>query len=332
MANACNTESGTVNIVNLPKLSEISHGEYLIVESDPGGTHILDYKDFIVGLDNVAFKYPFLQLQDENAVVGGLSSSWDSTHTTVLENSGQWSAFDSSQYNLACWDSTCTTVSANSANWDAVFNWGNHSHFGYLTRMDEVDPTVGVHIKLITTQNISRWNAVADQTGIAGCATPNDNVVTDVNRDVACIRNLTVTGEIRAGGDVIAFDQGNAGSTGTTTNTVAQTEFQFTAGSAIPCVSYSNIVGVFSDTANYFDVFPPAGYSMTNFRAFICSISYINFAGAVNNDDHMRCRWRLWHSGGVATSQSSADRIRVWVQNTEQRSIPQGNYMAVWKL
>ena len=94
--------------------------------------------------------------------------------------------------------------------------------------------------------------------------------------------------------------------------------FQITTGT-VNTYSYTNIVGGFSDAANYFDVFPPAGYTMSNLMAFIPSIAYIYFAGGVNADDALRC---IWYNLG--------DRIRVYVQNTEQRANPGANYLAVW--
>ena len=84
--------------------------------------------------------------------------------------------------------------------------------------------------------------------------------------------------------------------------------------------SFTNIVGSFSDAANYFDVFPPSGYTMDNLIGFIPSIGYIYFAGGVNADDAMRCVHSVL-----------SDRIRVYVQNTEQRSNPGANYLAIWR-
>ena len=83
--------------------------------------------------------------------------------------------------------------------------------------------------------------------------------------------------------------------------------------------SYTNQVGSFNNNANYFDVFPPGGKTMSNLVAFIPSIAVIHYAGDVNRDDSMRCTW-----------EAQADRIRVWVQNTEQRSNPAANYLAIW--
>jgi hypothetical protein len=82
---------------------------------------------------------------------------------------------------------------------------------------------------------------------------------------------------------------------------------------------FSNSTSGFNNNANYFDVFPPAGKTMSNLVAFIPSIAVIHFAGNVNFDDSMRCTWTNF-----------GDRIRVWVQNTEQRSAPAANYLALW--
>jgi hypothetical protein len=60
---------------------------------------------------------------------------------------------------------------------------------------------------------------------------------------------------------------------------------------------------------------------MSDLVAFIPSIRRIYFAGGVNGDDALRCE----HS-------ELSDRIRVYVQNTEQRYYPYANWLAVWRL
>jgi hypothetical protein len=75
-----------------------------------------------------------------------------------------------------------------------------------------------------------------------------------------------------------------------------------------------------SDTENFFDVFPPSGKTMANLIGFLASISQIQFNGDVDNNDTLRCKFQPF--GG--------DRMRVWVSNSEQRSAPQGNYLAIW--
>ena len=94
-------------------------------------------------------------------------------------------------------------------------------------------------------------------------------------------------------------------------------------------VGYSNNVGTYVSTTNYFDVFPPAGYVIANTVAFVPSISQIHFAGVVNADDSLRCEW-AYHNGTAIIASSSADRIRVWVQDTEQRATPVGNWFGIW--
>ena len=97
-------------------------------------------------------------------------------------------------------------------------------------------------------------------------------------------------------------------------------QYTFTYGNTVYSIAgYTNQVGSWNNGANYFDVFPPSGKTMTELVAFIPSIAVIHYAGGVNGDDSMRCTWA-----------NLGDRIRVWVQNTEQRSTPAGNYLAVW--
>jgi hypothetical protein len=97
-------------------------------------------------------------------------------------------------------------------------------------------------------------------------------------------------------------------------------QYTFTYGNTIySTAGFTNQVGSWNNGANFFDVFPPSGKSMGNLIAFIPSIAVIHYAGGVNGDDSMRCTWS-----------NLGDRIRVYVQNTEQRSTPAANYMAIW--
>jgi hypothetical protein len=83
---------------------------------------------------------------------------------------------------------------------------------------------------------------------------------------------------------------------------------------------FTNQVGSWNFNRNHFDVFPPSGYSMGSLLAFIPSIAVIHYAGGVNGDDSMVCTWS-----------NLGDRIRVYVQNTEQRSTPAANWLAIWR-
>jgi Collagen triple helix repeat (20 copies) len=91
-----------------------------------------------------------------------------------------------------------------------------------------------------------------------------------------------------------------------------------TYASAVNCIGFTNAFS-WDDSSNYFDVFPPSGKTMSNLTGFMASLSKIYFAGNVNNDDALRTQWSVL-----------SDRVRVWVQNTEQRATPAGNYIAVW--
>lgn len=82
---------------------------------------------------------------------------------------------------------------------------------------------------------------------------------------------------------------------------------------------YTNQVGSFNNGANFFDVYPPGGKIMANLVAFMPSIAVIHYAGGVDGNDSLRCTWS-----------NLGDRIRVWVQNTEQRSTPAANWLAIW--
>ena len=91
------------------------------------------------------------------------------------------------------------------------------------------------------------------------------------------------------------------------------------SGASYSIAGFTNQVGSFNDGANYFDVYPPAGKSMGNLVAFIPSIHVIHYAGGVDGNDSIRCTYSYL-----------GDRIRVYVQNTEQRSTPAANYLVIW--
>jgi hypothetical protein len=95
--------------------------------------------------------------------------------------------------------------------------------------------------------------------------------------------------------------------------------FEIISGVSYSIAGFTNQVGSFNDGANFFDVYPPAGKSMGNLIAFIPSIHVVHYAGGVDGNDSIRCTYTYL-----------GDRIRVWVQNTEQRSTPAANYLVVW--
>jgi hypothetical protein len=84
--------------------------------------------------------------------------------------------------------------------------------------------------------------------------------------------------------------------------------------------SFTHIIGQFNDSTNFFDVFPPAGKTMNDLIAFIPSVRYLHYNGEVDDNDSTRCVYDVL-----------PDRIRVRVQNTEQRGRPSANYLGVWR-
>lgn len=103
--------------------------------------------------------------------------------------------------------------------------------------------------------------------------------------------------------------------------TVTNNQIVVTSATAVYSTSgFSSGIDLFDYSANYFDVFPPAGKTMANFLGLISSTSIIAFAGDVNADDTLVCRW-----------EQQADRVRVWAFDTEQRSLPAANYLAIWR-
>jgi hypothetical protein len=95
--------------------------------------------------------------------------------------------------------------------------------------------------------------------------------------------------------------------------------YTFTYGQTYSQSGYTNQVGSWNLGANYFDIFPPSGKTMGNLIAFIPSIAVIHYAGGVDGNDSLLCTYSYL-----------GDRIRVYVQNTEQRSTPAANWLAIW--
>lgn len=96
-------------------------------------------------------------------------------------------------------------------------------------------------------------------------------------------------------------------------------QYTIVSGASYSIAGFTNQVGSWNFNSNFFDVFPPGGKSMANLVAFIPSIHVIHFAGGVNGDDSLVCSYSYL-----------GDRIRVYVQNTEQRSTPAANYLVIW--
>lgn len=104
-----------------------------------------------------------------------------------------------------------------------------------------------------------------------------------------------------------------------TGNISISTNYTIISGANYSSTGYTNQVGSFNNNANYFDLFPPSGKSMDDIIAFIPSIHVVHYAGGVDGNDSIRCTYSYL-----------SDRIRVYVQNTEQRSTPAANWLAVW--
>jgi hypothetical protein len=70
---------------------------------------------------------------------------------------------------------------------------------------------------------------------------------------------------------------------------------------------------------NYIHVYPPDGYNMNNLVGFMPSINTITFAGDVNSDDTLWCKYSL-----------GPNKVTVICSNSETRSTSSVSYMAVW--
>lgn len=50
-------------------------------------------------------------------------------------------------------------TTTNKNNWNSAFSWGDHAAAGYLKNYTETDPTIPVHVKNISTANVTNWNS-----------------------------------------------------------------------------------------------------------------------------------------------------------------------------
>lgn len=148
-------------------------------------------------------------------------------------------------------------------------------------------------------------------TGARGATGATGNVGPQGPAAALPIASSVTLGGIRVGGG-LTIDA----STGVLT---APSTYTITYGTAINCVGFTNGINLWDNSSNYFDVLPPANKTMANLKGFMASLSKIYFLGVVNSDDRLRTEWELL-----------GDRVRVWVQNSEQQAIPAGNYIAFW--
>ena len=177
----------------------------------------------------------------------------------------------------------------------------NTSTTGDVTSYNTLTPvTIAVEA---TTTNTADKLVARDGSGNFSAGT----ITAALNGNAASATKLATARTING----VAFDG--------TSNITVSTNYTIQSGASYSTSGYTNQVGSFNSNSNFFDVFPPAGKTMGNIIAFIPSIHVIHFAGGVNGDDSL-----------MNTYEYLADRIRVRVQNTEQRSTPAANWLAVW--
>lgn len=71
---------------------------------------------------------------------------------------------------------------------------------------------------------------------------------------------------------------------------------------------------------NYAFVNPPSGFTMSHLMGFIASMALVHYAGGVNSDDSIWCKWR-----------KDSTRVRVICNNSENRAGSAINYLAIWR-
>lgn len=77
-----------------------------------------------------------------------------------------------------------------------------------------------------------------------------------------------------------------------------------------------------NENQNYANIIPPVGYSTTHLIGFMASLAVVSFAGIVDNNDVLFCRYRVDHTN---------NRVRVWGSNSEHRHPAFVHYFALYK-
>lgn len=173
--------------------------------------------------------------------------------------------------------------------------------------LDGLQPSTGGNNNIVQRDSNGNFSAGTITANLSGTASGNVAKTGD-----SMSGYLTLVGS--------PVNTNHAATKGYVDNVAGANAYRITYGFNYSSTGYTNQVGSWNDSRNYFDVYPPAGYSMGNLVAFIPSIAIIHYAGGVNGDDSMRC-YPVYYG----------DRVRVYVQNTEQRSTPAANWLAIWR-
>lgn len=73
-------------------------------------------------------------------------------------------------------------------------------------------------------------------------------------------------------------------------------------------------------TKNYYVVEPPEGFTMAHLKGFTASIAKIAFNGNVDNGDTLWCKYLV-----------GASNVTITCNNSENRSVSEVSYLAIWK-
>jgi microcystin-dependent protein len=200
-------------------------------------------------------------------------------------------------------------------------NYGSHNVQGVIGRYDypggtsgPVDPQFNVEVGMDQISSTDYPNVMLSS---VGGRTPINLGTSGFSYGATRPRNVALVACIKVFGEIDEPDQITANSVLNYVNSLPR--YVITYGNTQYSTTGWTNAGSWRDTSNYFDVFPPAGKTMVDLIAFIPSIAVIWFAGVVDGNDEMRCTWS-----------NLGDRIRVWVQNSEQRSTPAANWLAIW--
>lgn len=214
---------------------------------------------------------------------------------------------------------------------------GQSEWTGFLARLDtnQIGKDSGNGL-LIQTGNLTQTNSAPLSIDAATSAT---------NSTLVSIFDVYGDGTVYARGNVLTGTPITATTPSNRLVTKAWTdsrEYTFTYGKSMVLSRYSNVwLRQYGDgsgppnapqqmwdntatgghrAANYFDVFPPSGFVISNLVAFISSIADVYYSGGVDGNDSIHCNYRVL-----------SDRVRVWVFNTENRLPSSGNWFAVWR-
>lgn len=218
-----------INIKDLPEITEIANGQYILVETNTG-THIIDFKNLLLPIDNTLITATVNQ--NINAITT-LTTSVDTLSSTAFATIDSVSSALTTNFNTI--SSTVNSITTNFSK--GIYNFVTKAQIS------------------IPVNNSSASNIVAPFNPTAATLTTNDFIVVPTNVYAAKYPvyvsnydetngNITITGVFSK--NQIAFNTGN-----TSNITSSQVVSGLTVSQVIDCLKIEETSAAAAEVANY---------------------------------------------------------------------------------